>query len=149
MLLPDAFQHTVAFQDRLGRSSLSSIQVLHQAAADRSARRAHGFAFARISGARATTVDLAAHLGITKQAAAQLVEHLVERGYLTREADPPDGRAKLLVLTRRGRACTTAAEEAAEDVVQRWEALLPPQQFAEMRDALVQIAVPGRLRPAW
>jgi len=94
-------------------------------------------------------VDLAAHLGITKQAAAQLVEHLVERGYLTRGADPRDGRAKLLVLTRRGRACTTAAEEAAEDVVQRWEALLPPQQFAEMRDALVQIAVPGRLRPAW
>jgi len=112
-------------------------------------RPAHGFAFARISGARATTVDLAAHLGITKQAAAQLVEHLVERGYLTRESDPRDGRAKLLVLTRRGRACTTAAEEAAEDVVQRWEALLPPQQFAEMRDALVQIAVPGRLRPAW
>ncbi len=83
-------------------------------------------------------MDLAAHLGITKQAAAQLVEHLVERGYLTREADPPGGRA-----------CTTAAEEAAEDVVQRWEALLSPQQFAEMWDALVQISVPARLRPAW
>lgn len=112
-------------------------------------RPAHGFAFARISGARATTVDLAAHLGITKQAAAQLVEHLVERGYLTREADPGDGRAKLLVLTTRGRACTRAAEQAADDVVRGWEARLAPQQFAEMRDALAQIAIPGRLRPAW
>ncbi len=112
-------------------------------------RPAHGFAFARISGTRATTADLAAHLGITKQAAAQLVDHLVEHGYLTREADPRDGRAKLLVLTPRGWACTTAAEQAANDVVQRWKAQLPPKQFAVMRDALNKIAVPGRLRPAW
>lgn len=112
-------------------------------------RPAHGFAFARISGTRATTADLAVHLGVTKQAAAQLVDHLVGHGYLTREADPGDGRAKLLVLTERGRACTSAAEQAATDVVQRWKAQLSPQQFAEMRDALHQIAVPGRLRPAW
>ncbi len=112
-------------------------------------RPAHGFAFARISGTQATTADVAAHLGITKQAAAQLVDHLVGRGYLTREADPRDGRAKLLVLTKRGRACTTAAEQAVNDVVQRWKAQLPAHQFAEMRDALNQIAVPGRLRPAW
>ncbi len=112
-------------------------------------RPAHGFAFARISGTRATTAELAAHLGITKQAAAQLVDYLVEHGYLTREADVSDGRAKLLVLTERGRACTIAADEAANDVIQQWEAHLPPQQFAAMRDALNQIAVPGRLRPAW
>ncbi len=112
-------------------------------------RPAHGFAFARISGTRATTADLAVHLGVTKQAAAQLVEHLVGHGYLMREADPRDGRAKLLVLTERGRACTTAAEQAATDVVQRWKAQLSPQQYTEMRDALHQIAVPGRLRPAW
>ncbi|PZS29537.1 MAG: MarR family transcriptional regulator [Pseudonocardiales bacterium] len=112
-------------------------------------RPVHGFAFARISGTQATTADLAAHLGITKQAAAQLVDHLLQRGYLTREADPRDGRAKLLVLTERGRACTTAAEQAANDVVQRWKQQLSPQRFAEMRDGLNQIAVPGRLRPAW
>lgn len=112
-------------------------------------RPVHGFAFARISGTRATTADLAVHLGVTKQAAAQLVDHLVGHGYLTREADPCDGRAKLLILTERGRACTTAAEQAATDVVQQWTAQLSPRQFAEMRDALDQIAVPGRLRPAW
>jgi len=48
-------------------------------------RPVHGFAFARISGARVTTSELAAHLGVTKQAAAQLVDHLVEHGYLRRE----------------------------------------------------------------
>jgi len=86
---------------------------------------------------------------LSRDDAVKLVDHLVGRGYLTREADPRDGRAKLLVLTKRGRACTTAAEQAANDVVQRWKAQLPAHQFAEMRDALNQIAVPGRLRPAW
>jgi len=112
-------------------------------------RPVHGFAFARISGARATTSDLAAHLGVTKQAAAQLVEHLVGRGYLRREADPSDGRARLLVLTDHGRACTFAADQAAADVVQQWRDQLPAEQFKQLQEALARIALPGRLRPAW
>lgn len=112
-------------------------------------RPAHGFAFARISGTRATTADLAAHLGVTKQAAAQLVGHLVDLGYLRREADPHDGRAKLLTLTERGRACTLAAEQAAADVVGQWRDALSAAQFAQLEQALLRIAVPGRLRPAW
>ncbi len=112
-------------------------------------RPAHGFAFARISGAPATTSDLAAHLGVTKQAAAQLVEHLVDRGYLHREPDPNDGRARLLVLTERGRACTAAADQAAADVVQHWRDQLPDEQFTRLQEALQQIALPGHLRPAW
>jgi hypothetical protein len=36
-------------------------------------RPAHGFAFVRISAGDATVVDLAQHLGVTKQAASQLV----------------------------------------------------------------------------
>jgi DNA-binding MarR family transcriptional regulator len=113
------------------------------------ARPVHGFAFARISGARATTSDLAAHLGVTKQAAAQLVDHLVDRGYLLREADSSDGRARLLVLTDRGRACTVAADQAAGDVMQHWRDQLPDEQFEQLQEALQRIALPGRLRPAW
>jgi len=112
-------------------------------------RPVHGFAFARISGARATTSDLAAHLGVTKQAAAQLVDHLVDRGYLRREADSSDGRARLLVLTDRGRACTVAADQAARDVMQHWRDQLPDGQFEQLQEALQRIALPGRLRPAW
>lgn len=112
-------------------------------------RPVHGFAFARLSGAPATASDLAAHLGVTKQAAAQLVDHLVERGYLRRQPDPSDGRARLLVLTARGKACTAAADQAAADVVRLWRDRLPPSQFAQLQQALHVLAVPGRLRPAW
>jgi len=111
-------------------------------------RPVHGFAFARLSGAPATASELAAHLGVTKQAAAQLVDHLVKRGYLRREPDPTDRRARLLVLTERGRACTAAADQAAGDVVQHWRNQLPAAQFEQLQQALHAIAVPGRLRPA-
>lgn len=112
-------------------------------------RPVHGFAFARLSGTRATASQLATHLGVTKQAAAQLVDHLVERGYLQREIDPSDRRARLLVLTERGRACTAAADQAAIDVVGHWREQLPEVQFEQLQQALHTIALPGRLRPAW
>ena len=111
-------------------------------------RPMHGFAFARLSGAPATASELAMHLGVTKQAAAQLVDYLVERGYLRRDPDPTDRRARLLVLTEHGRACTAAVDQAAADVVQHWREQLPERQFEQLQKALHTIAVPGRLRPA-
>lgn len=112
-------------------------------------RPVHGFAFAALSGADKTTTGLAVSLGITKQAAAQLVEHLVDRGYLVRRPDPRDGRAQLLILTERGHACTAAAEQAAADVVDGWRGQVPATAFAAFTRVLDTIAEPGRLRPAW
>lgn len=112
-------------------------------------RPAHGFAFVRISAGGATTADLAEHLGITKQAASQLVAHLVDSGYVVRRDDPRDARARLLVLTERGRACTAAAEEAAAETVEAWAQRMPPGQFALLQAALDSLAAPGRLRPSW
>ena len=76
-------------------------------------RPAHGFAFVRISAGDASMIDVADYLGVTKQAASQLVEQLVQRGYVIREADPGDARSRILKLTERGWACTRAAEQAA------------------------------------
>ncbi len=84
-------------------------------------RPAHGFVFVRISAGDATVVEVAHHLGVSKQAASQLVEQLVQRGYVSRQADPSDGRSRLLRLTELG-----------------W-----------VRAALQAVVVPGRLRPAW
>jgi DNA-binding MarR family transcriptional regulator len=112
-------------------------------------RPAHGFAFARLSESPATTAQLAAHLGITKQATGELVDYLVERGYLTRTLDPRDGRARLLVLTEQGIACTRAAQQAATFTVDAWSEQLTPPQQADFHTALAAITSPGRLRPAW
>ena len=82
-------------------------------------RPSHGFAFVRISRGDATMVDVANHLGISKQAASQMVELLVQRGYVDRTQHPTDARSSVLSLTGKGWACTRAAEESAERTIVR------------------------------
>ncbi len=112
-------------------------------------RPAHGFAFARIDAGDATVLDVAAHLGVTKQAASQLVEQLVQGGYLRRTPDAADARRKVLALTARGRAVTRAAEEAALQTVGQWRPELGAAGLRELHDLLARLDLAGPLRPAW
>jgi DNA-binding MarR family transcriptional regulator len=97
----------------------------------------------------ATATDLAAHLGVTKQAASQLVDELVRKGYAERRPHPDDARARLVVLTELGWACTRAAEEAALEAVQPWVELLGEGEVRVLCDRLRRIAPYGPIRPAW
>ncbi|MEU9184477.1 MarR family winged helix-turn-helix transcriptional regulator [Streptomyces sp. NPDC048484] len=112
-------------------------------------RPAHGFAFARIAPGGATVTELAAHLGVTKQAASQLVDEIVRKGYAERRPHPGDARARLIVLTERGRECTRAAEEAAAEAVRPWVELIGEDEARALRDRLLRIAPYGPIRPAW
>lgn len=112
-------------------------------------RPAHGFAFARIAAGDATALDVAGHLGVSKQAGSQLVEQLVTAGYLTRTTDPTDARRRVLALTARGRACTRAAEEAAVDAVAPWRKALGAGGMRALDAALAAVPLPGPVRPAW
>lgn len=55
-------------------------------------RPSHGFAFVRMAPNGATVGEIAEHLGVTKQAASQLVEELVKKGYAERNPHPSDAR---------------------------------------------------------
>jgi DNA-binding MarR family transcriptional regulator len=112
-------------------------------------RPTHGFAFARLSEAPATAGQLAEYLGITKQATSELVQHLVDHGYLERVPDPSDRRARLLVLTERGHSCTRAAQEAATATVHGWTDRISAAQLVDLQRALVTLTDQGRLRPPW
>ncbi|MFE1025844.1 MarR family winged helix-turn-helix transcriptional regulator [Streptomyces sp. NPDC058818] len=112
-------------------------------------RPAHGFAFARLAPDGATVTDLAAHLGMTKQAASQLVDELVRKGYAERRPHPADARARLVVLTESGWACTRAAEEAAAEAVRAWVDVLGEGEVQALRDRLLRVAPNGPVRPAW
>ncbi|AGS68631.1 MarR family transcriptional regulator [Streptomyces collinus] len=112
-------------------------------------RPAHGFAFARLAPDGATVTDLAVHLGVTKQAASQLVDEIVRKGYAERRPHPADARARLVVLTGRGRECTRAAEAAAAEVVGGWAELLGEGEVSVLRERLLRLAPYGPVRPAW
>src|SRR5262245_57215062 len=95
-------------------------------------RPAHGYAFSRLSFVGATAVQLAEHLGITKQSAGQMVDDLERLGYVRREPHPTDRRGKLIVLTDRGWACVSAAQQSLAGI----EARLADRMGADTLEAL-------------
>jgi DNA-binding MarR family transcriptional regulator len=112
-------------------------------------RPAHGFAFARLAAGGANISQLAEHLDVTRQAAAQLVDELAAKGYIERHPDPADARARLITLTEKGWACTRAANAAMADTIRPWAAALGEQRLLALRDDLIRIAPDGPLRPMW
>lgn len=78
-------------------------------------RPAYAFAIRALAPEPLPLARLAELLGITKQAAAQTVDAMESEGFLTRRADPADGRRKLLELTELGhRVRSTALAASAE-----------------------------------
>ncbi len=75
-------------------------------------RPAHTALFPHIDLEGVRLTELAARLGVSKQAVAPLVDELVAMGALERVADPRDGRAKLLRFGRAPAAGTGGLEAA-------------------------------------
>lgn len=109
----------------------------------------HGFAFARMATGDATTADVATHLGVSKQAAAQLVDRLVRGGYVERREHPVDRRARLLELTDRGISCMVVARRAAEDAIDQWRGEMPAEDRGRFEATLrtLTAGVPGYRPP--
>ena len=112
-------------------------------------RPAHGFAFTLLSRGGATVTELAQHLDVTRQAAAQLAAELGTRGYVEIQPHPDDARARLIVLTAKGWACTRAADAAAAEAIQAWAGVLGTPRLRALRDDLARLAPSGPLRPLW
>lgn len=83
--------------------------------------------------------QLIRELGVSKQAASQLVDTLVVRGYLTREVDPSDRRRITLELTERGRAAALAVRDGVETVDAALAERLSPVELRGLRQGLVEL----------
>jgi len=103
-------------------------------------RPTHGcvFRFVREDGMRLT--DLAGFAGITKQSAGELVDDLVDLGYVERTADPDDRRAKLICLTKRGREAQRVGFGIFAELERRWATRFGKERLDQLRDLLEQIA---------
>jgi DNA-binding MarR family transcriptional regulator len=135
---------------QLANRLIDSIQDGVRAAGFTDVRPIHGFAFIRLAAGDATTASLASHLGVTKQAAAQLVERMVRDGFVERLPHPGDQRARLLRLTPRARAVTQVAQAAAEEAVLAWRSELEPEERGAFEHALLTLtAAIHTVRPTW
>ena len=87
-----------------------------------------------------SAADMISGLGVTKQAASQLIDTLVVRGYLTREVNPEDRRRMTIELTERGQAAAAAVRSAVEAVDAELAERISPAELAGMRAGLTALA---------
>jgi DNA-binding MarR family transcriptional regulator/catechol 2,3-dioxygenase-like lactoylglutathione lyase family enzyme len=98
------------------------------------------FVLAGIDSTGGPRQDLPTGLGVSKQAVSQVVDVLVNRGYLTRSPDPGDRRRISLALTGRGQEVVDAALHGVEDVDQRLLERVSADQVEATRVVLATLA---------
>jgi DNA-binding MarR family transcriptional regulator len=87
-------------------------------------RSTHSAVFQYLDDTGTTVSLLAERAQITKQAMAELVQHLEAHGYVTRVPDPTDRRAKLVVPTDRGQEVLAIARQLVPEIDDRVSSIL-------------------------
>jgi DNA-binding MarR family transcriptional regulator len=80
--------------------------------------------------------DVVASLGLSKQAASQLVDTLVLRQYVERRNDPVDRRRMEVRLTSRGRRAAIASQAAIDAIDATIAQLITPEELDGFRAGL-------------
>lgn len=88
--------------------------------------------------------ELIKQLRVSKQAAGQLVDSLVLRGYLKRDEDPNDRRKSNITLTARGRAAAVVQAVAREQIDARLVARVGQEDVQRTRRTLAALIDIGR-----
>lgn len=83
--------------------------------------------------------DLARRAQISPQAMGELVGHLERAGYVRRERDPADARARLVVLDERGQAAAAVANAYFAEIEQSWRAALGARRLVDLVNALASV----------
>lgn len=83
--------------------------------------------------------ELAARLGISKQALNYLLGQLERLGYLEREPDPRDTRSKRIALTPRGVLAGRTMRDAVTEIEHDWEQQLGSKRFAQLGQLLREL----------
>jgi DNA-binding MarR family transcriptional regulator len=82
---------------------------------------------------------LAERACMSKQAMNQLLRSLHALGYLTRSDASDEGRARMVRLTRRGRAAYVKIHEILRDVEREWITELGPRHFTQLKGLLLRV----------
>lgn len=80
--------------------------------------------------------DIANHLGFSDAAASQMIERLVQRGFMERKEDPVDRRVKKLTLTEEGKAMVQKAMSSKAQWAENITRELSPDQLKTIGEAL-------------
>jgi DNA-binding MarR family transcriptional regulator len=83
--------------------------------------------------------ELAERAWLTKATVVHAVDELERLGYVTREPDPTDRRAKLVTSTARAREAEQVAREAIADIRDAWAELIGAEQMDALEAGLREL----------
>jgi DNA-binding MarR family transcriptional regulator len=114
-------------------------------------RASENFAMRAIESGANSASELGRRMSVSKQAAAKIIDALLERGYLTREADPTDARRKQLALTPLGTDLLRQGEKVFNRLRKNFERQIGPAELQALEahlsvlvgDAPVRVDAPG------
>ena len=104
---------------------------------------AHSAVFGQIVPEGSRLTDLARGANMSPQAMGELVDELERLEYVVRHPDPSDRRAKLIVLTPKGRDCIAAGMATIDDIEQQLTELLGERGHRELRRLLTKVLAQG------
>lgn len=88
--------------------------------------------------------DIGDHVGITNAAASQMLERLLQQGFIERIEDSQDRRAKRIFLTQKGRALVDKGIEARHAWLERAVNTLTQEQQDVVASALKMLTEAAR-----
>jgi DNA-binding MarR family transcriptional regulator len=93
-----------------------------------------------------TIKQVAELMGRSVSTASRLLDHLVERGMVSRREDERDRRVKRVAITERGRALITTLEQRRADAQIHVMEYLSAEEQADVTQAMVLLAEAGKRR---
>ena len=134
MMSEDTFQLLHQWTEQAMLRSMSELFRFNQA---------HNFSFSQANtllffkcSSPVTFAQLTAHLGVTKAAVSQLVDRLVEQGFVERQEDPRDRRSVLLSLSSNGLQLVADANRTRQAWMANYSELFTSEESARLKPAL-------------
>ena len=95
--------------------------------------------FQRLSPDGTRMADLAEAAQVTKQTLTSILDQLERRGYVRREPDPADARARVVHIAPRGAEMVALSRPVVERVEAEWTAALGRRRAETLRELLAEL----------
>lgn len=99
-------------------------------------RRSHYSLFSNMNSGSIRLTELAEKAGITQQAMGKLVKEMESEGYVRRQIDESDKRAKLIELTELGQRMVRDSMEIVDEILEEYRQAMGEEGIDELDKAL-------------
>lgn len=156
--MPESDSQPVPLARLFAMATRYLVDELHARLADRGwpdIRPAFGFTLLAARQQPLSSGAIATLLGVTKQAASKLVDSMEDVGYVRRQPNADDARAKLVELTPKGHRLLAEVEDIYVELEAEWAAIVGRKPIEALRGDLqtvLRAAHDGELpaiRPTW